>query len=113
MLPASVEHGQGESALPMPPMQPGWAGVTGGLRASCKEAVQEVEEVLAVGHSIVIEIRVAREEGCDEVEEVLRVQPPVVVPVARARGDRPDAHLARAHRASEAVQADDVLLADQ
>src|SRR5690349_3749896 len=50
-----------------------------------EEAVEEVEEVLAVGAVMPVEVGVPGEEVVQEVEEVLAVHAVGVVPVARTR----------------------------
>src|SRR5688572_28734344 len=50
----------------------------------CEEAAEEIEEVLAVGDSGVIEGCVTSKEGGQEVEEILAVEGATGVPVAWA-----------------------------
>src|SRR5206468_2625425 len=87
----------------------GSARSTAGTRRRVEEAVDEVEEVLAVGVAVVIEVRVVREEVIDEVEEVLAVDGAVVVPVAGAgrRRRRADAEVVPTHDVAGAAAAEE------
>src|SRR5262245_42473955 len=67
----------------------------GGPAASSKsttgeEAGQEVEEILAVGDAVAVEVGAALEERAEEIEKVLAVERIVAVEVARAQARQGD-----------------------